>query len=121
MSAWICCYSDGKAAAKIVPPRLRTPSWTGLGAESEEKREPASDIEAAVVDSLKVLDPERPIREAEVPQYRRSPRALKHSELSYSAFASELPAGGGKTGAYSSWGVARPRSTWRPSGRSGLP
>ena len=64
MSAWICCYSDGKAAAKIVPPRLRTPSWTGLGAESEEKREPASDIEAAVVDSLKVLDPERPIREA---------------------------------------------------------
>jgi hypothetical protein len=66
MSAWICCYSDGKAAAKIVPPRLRTPSWTGLGAESEEKREPASDIEAAVVDSLKVLDPERPIREADI-------------------------------------------------------
>jgi hypothetical protein len=54
MSAWICRYSDGKAAAKIVPPRLRTPSWTGLGAESEEKREPASDVEAAVVDSLKV-------------------------------------------------------------------
>src|SRR6516162_4631556 len=66
MSAWICCYSDGKAAAKIVPPRLRTPSWTGLGAESEEKREPASDVEAAVVDSLKVLDPERPIREADI-------------------------------------------------------
>src|SRR6516164_3569380 len=66
MSAWICCYSDGKAAAKIVPPRLRTPSWTGLGAESEEKREPASDVEAAVVDSLKVLDPERPIREADM-------------------------------------------------------
>jgi hypothetical protein len=38
----------------------------GLGAESEEKREPASDIEAAVVDSLKVLDPERPIREADI-------------------------------------------------------
>ena len=66
MSAWICCYSDGKTAAKIVPPRLRTPSWTGLGAESEEKREPASDVEAAVVDSLKVLDPERPIREAAI-------------------------------------------------------
>src|ERR1700751_4083862 len=61
MSAWICCYSDGKAAAKIVPPRLRSPSRTGLGAECEEKREPASDIEAAVVDSLKVLDQERPI------------------------------------------------------------
>jgi hypothetical protein len=65
-AAWICCYSDGKAAAKIVPPRLRTTSWTGLGAESEEKREPASDIEAALVDSLKVLDPERPIREADI-------------------------------------------------------
>jgi hypothetical protein len=30
----------------------------------EEKREPASDIETAEVDSLKVLDPEWPIREA---------------------------------------------------------
>ena len=36
------------------------------GAESEEKREPASDIHTAVVDSLKVLDPERPIREADM-------------------------------------------------------
>jgi hypothetical protein len=31
---------------------------------SEEKPEPASDIDAVMVDSLKVLDPERPIREA---------------------------------------------------------
>jgi hypothetical protein len=37
----------------------------GPSAESEEKREPASDIHTAVVDSLKVLDPERPIREAD--------------------------------------------------------
>ena len=29
----------------------------------EEKHEPASDLDTAVVDSLKVLDPERPIRE----------------------------------------------------------
>ena len=35
----------------------------GLSADSEEKREPASDIDAVVVDSLKALDPERPIRE----------------------------------------------------------
>ena len=46
---------------------------------------------------------------------------IKRSELSYSGFASELRADGGKTGAYSSWGVASPRSTWRPSGCSGLP
>ena len=57
---------DGKAAPKIVPPRLRIPYWKGLGADSEEKHEPASDIDTALVDSLKVLDPEGPIREAEV-------------------------------------------------------
>jgi hypothetical protein len=36
----------------------------GPGADAEEKREPASDIDIAVADSLKVLDPKRPIREA---------------------------------------------------------
>ena len=38
--------------------------YKGPGADSEEKREPVSDINTAVVDSLKVLDPKRPIREA---------------------------------------------------------
>ena len=38
---------------KIVPPRLQTPSWKGLGAKSEEKHEPVSDIDTAVADSLK--------------------------------------------------------------------
>jgi len=41
-------------------------SKSPLGAESEEKREPASDIDTGVVDSLKVLDPDRPIREADI-------------------------------------------------------
>jgi hypothetical protein len=36
------------------------------GADSEEKREPASDIDTVVVDSLKALDPNRPIREADI-------------------------------------------------------
>ena len=40
--------------------------YKGLGAESEEKREPVSDIDTGVVDSLKALDPEWPIREADV-------------------------------------------------------
>ena len=66
MSAWTCCPIDGKAAVKIVPPRLRLPWWKGLGADSEEKHEPASDIDTAVVDGLKVLDPDRPIREADI-------------------------------------------------------
>jgi hypothetical protein len=38
----------------------------GPGADSEEKREPASDIDTAVADSLKVLDLKRPIREADI-------------------------------------------------------
>jgi hypothetical protein len=37
-------------------------------ADSEEKREPVSDIDTTVVDSLKALDPKRPIREADVDQ-----------------------------------------------------
>ena len=33
---------------------------------SEEKQEPAGGIDTSVVDSLKALDPDRPIREATV-------------------------------------------------------
>ena len=43
----------------------------GPGANSEEKREPVSDIDTAVVDSLKVLDLKRPIREADIAQRAR--------------------------------------------------
>ncbi len=57
---------DGKADPKIAPPRSRIPYWKGLCAESEEKHEPVSDIDTGVVDSLKALDPKRPIREADI-------------------------------------------------------
>jgi hypothetical protein len=40
--------------------------YKGLCAESEEKHEPASDIEHCLVDGLKALDPNRPIREADM-------------------------------------------------------
>ena len=40
--------------------------YKGPGADSEEKHEPASDIDTALMDSLKVLDPEWPIREADI-------------------------------------------------------
>ena len=43
----------------------------GPGADSEEKHEPASDIDTALMDSLKVLDPEGPIREADIAQHSR--------------------------------------------------
>jgi len=72
MSAWSCRSIDGKAAHKIVPPRPRIPCWKGPGADSEEKQELASDIEIAVVDSLKVLDSKRPIREADISRDLRS-------------------------------------------------
>ena len=42
------------------------------GADSEEKREPVGDIDIAVVDSLKALDPKRPIREADIDGVRRA-------------------------------------------------
>jgi hypothetical protein len=38
----------------------------GPCADSEEKREPAGDFDTVVVDGLKVLDPKRPIREADM-------------------------------------------------------
>jgi len=50
--------------------------YKGLGADSEEKREPVSDIDTAVVDSLKVLGPKRPIREADVAAARQWPIAF---------------------------------------------
>jgi hypothetical protein len=43
-----------------------------LGADSEEKREPASDSDTAIVDGLKALDPDRPIREADITGAKRS-------------------------------------------------
>src|SRR2546425_5931719 len=54
---------DGKNASPCLTQKA---PYKGLGAESGEKREPASDIDTAVVDSLKALDPEWPIREADV-------------------------------------------------------
>jgi len=71
MSAWTCRHTDGKVVQKIVPPRPRIPWWKGPGADSEEKQEPASDIDTALVDSLKVLDPKGPIREADIVRLSR--------------------------------------------------
>ncbi len=76
MSAWIYCLQDGKAARKIVPPRFRIPCWKGLGADSEEKHEPASDIGTVMADSLKALDPRRPIREADIARIAQPPCAI---------------------------------------------
>jgi hypothetical protein len=52
--------------------------YKGLGADSEEKHEPAGDIDAVVVDSLKALDPERPIREADIIAACKRPLLVTH-------------------------------------------
>ena len=56
---------------KDAPPSLnfltKKAPYKGPGADSEEKREPVSDIDTVPVDSLKALDPKRPIREADNP------------------------------------------------------
>ena len=53
----------------------------GLGADPEEKREPVSDIDIAVVDSLKALDPEWPIREADLSSRRLIRVRESHSQI----------------------------------------
>ena len=56
---------------KDVPPCLnfltKKAPYKGPCADSEEKHEPVSDIDTVAVDSLKALDPDRPIREADKP------------------------------------------------------
>ncbi len=67
MSAWTCRQSDGKAAQRLFRLVFEPHDGRALSADSEEKREPASDIDTAKVDSLKVLDIQWPIREADIP------------------------------------------------------
>ena len=55
-----------KRCAALANSLTKKAPYKGLGADSEEKREPVSDIDIAAVDSLKVLDPNRPIREADI-------------------------------------------------------
>jgi len=56
------------------------------GADSEEKHEPAGDIGTAVVDSLKALDPGRPIREADIRVTRRHVRFGPNPEVARRLF-----------------------------------
>ena len=52
-----------------------------MDADSEEKHEPASDINTEVVDSLKALDPKRPIREADIARLVRSVRFVPTGDM----------------------------------------
>jgi hypothetical protein len=53
-----------KRCAAMANSLTKKAPYKGPSADSEEKHEPASDIDTVAVDSLKVLDPKWPIREA---------------------------------------------------------
>src|SRR5262245_24932584 len=73
---------------------MQTRRGKGLGAESEEKREPVSDIDTVPVDSLKVLDPDRPIREADIERQSCSgPRGAASPRYSQNFFGGARRAG----------------------------
>src|ERR1700756_877587 len=62
MSAWTC-LRQGRLKDRSTS--SSNPMMEGPCADSGEKHEPASDVDTAAVDSLKALDPNRPIREAD--------------------------------------------------------
>ena len=77
MSTWTYRSSDGRPPERLFRLVLETHDGRAPGADSEEKHEPVSDIDTVVMDSLKALDPEWPIREADIAQrgwHRRGER-----------------------------------------------
>ena len=76
---------EGKRCAALANSLTKKAPYKGLGADSVEKHEPVSDIDTVVVDSLKALDPKRPIREADIVDafwhFRFVPLADKHVTL----------------------------------------
>ena|SRR6516162_917888 len=66
MSAWTYRRSTARPPLRLFHLVFEPHDGRAFCADSEEKREPVSDIDTAVLDSLKVLDPNRPIREADI-------------------------------------------------------
>src|SRR5262245_18433231 len=65
MSAWTYRRLTARPPKRLFRLVLESHDGRAPGADSEEKHEPVSDIDTVVVDSLKALDPEWPIREAD--------------------------------------------------------
>ena len=66
MSAWTYRRSTARPPLRLFHLVFEPHDGRAFCADSEEKREPVSDIDTAVVKSLKALDPNRPIREADI-------------------------------------------------------
>jgi hypothetical protein len=50
---WTCCRRFARPRERLFNIVFEFVDGRGLGAETEEKREPAGDVDTAVVDSLK--------------------------------------------------------------------
>ena len=68
MSAGPTVSPTARPPNRLVHPVLEPHDGRAQEPNSGEKHEPASDIDTAAVDSLKALDPNRPIREADIRQ-----------------------------------------------------
>ena len=72
---------------QIVPPHLLIRCWEGLGTDPEEKRGPASGINAELADRSEMLDPHGPIREEKrFKSARQAQRFLSAQGLIYGHF-----------------------------------
>ena len=69
MSAWTCRSFRWQGRGIDCSASSSDPMMERPGADSEEKREPVSDVDTAAVDSPKALDPNRPIREGDIIDY----------------------------------------------------
>jgi hypothetical protein len=86
---------EGKRCAALANSLTKKAPYKGLGADSEEKHEPVSDIDTVLVDSLKALDPKRPIREADIGDARPPmPSAGNSAAIAHSLRAMVLAAPG---------------------------
>jgi hypothetical protein len=73
MSAWTCRHVTARPTQRLFRLVLESHPGRAFCAESEEKHEPVSDIDTVPVDSLKALDLNRPIREADIGRLTPSP------------------------------------------------
>ena len=81
MSAWTRRSSTARPTNRLFRLVLESHDGRAPGADSEEKHEPVSDIDTVAVDSLKALDPKRPIREADIARLRISANVGSKDDL----------------------------------------
>ena len=79
---------DGKNASPCLTQKA---PYKGLSADSGEKHEPAGDPDVVAVDSLKALDPNRPIREADSCTAAKSVYSITSSAMASSVTATLRP------------------------------